>query len=51
MNSQRERRQDEDGGGGEEGERASDPLKKDLAGDQPLLKENTSSEQPSSRKM
>ena len=51
MNSQRERRQEEDGGGGEEGERASDPLKKDSEGDRPLLEEQTSSEQPSSRKM
>ena len=47
--SQRERRQEEDGG--EEGERASDPLKKDPEGDRPLLEEQTSSEQPSSRKM
>ena len=51
MKSQRESRQEEDGGGGEEGERASDPLKKDPEGDRPLLEEQTSSEQPSSRKM
>lgn len=51
MNSQRKRRQEEERVGGEEGERASDPLKKDPEGDRPLLEEQTSSEQPSSRKM